>query len=623
MNTTSKSRHLVCIFGVFLFLLWSERKVLINSTGCGNRVLQIAFTGCMLVSITSVICYLLIDLKSENRRQYCKGYLFLFILQTIAFLPMYTQNFMYGDDLWGFKTEFDGQIDSGIFFSRPFVSFLRGPLLHDDYTHLDNFRVYNAIILCIFACIVFKFLVDFSGKYLSAFCFAAISASSVIAVDCIAYASIFPINASLLFSAISFVIYLKARRAERHKRIVYIIGAGIALFSAFNMYQLGTPIVFLMYVITDKFGERKKDITRFLQAMYYLLFYGVTAIVYLGFTKGIQILTGIAAGQSARSQFITDIAEIRQKLLWFIKEVCPQSIHKIVAIIFGNSLFKENNMFYVCNYKSEFLKYFFGIILICLLIISIISLIYRQHNISTAIIIFAAIPLSFWPFLILPESCYLTYYAICIILFLTWLIGNGVEYIFNLLSNRMGEKKEKIESILAFLFVSFMVLQSNNYAENTWVNYCRDSYELLANTISSEMQNSTEIETIQVRGNMGPYVGGRDYVIFCVEDILSELGYTPDKYNIRQLDSEYFLTLFNDGEIEHMKDVLGNGKLERLLGFYYHDEMYSRWLFNGKQVDMDELLFLQQCFIETGQIIVEDEHTISIDLTGFNYRNAF
>jgi hypothetical protein len=54
-----------------------------------------------------------------------------------------------------------------------------------------------------------------------------------------------------------------------------------------------------------------------------------------------------------------------------------------------------------------------------------------------------------------------------------------------------------------------------------------------------------------------------------------------------------------------------------------HDEMYSRWIFAGGELSEEDKDFLRENFIATGQIAQEDDHTIIIDLTGFNTRNSF
>lgn len=255
--------------------------------------------------------------------------------------------------------------------------------------------------------------------------------------------------------------------------------------------------------------------------------------------------------------------------------------------------------------------------IIDLCFVSIIGNAYKQKSIVTTIISLCAIPLSFYPFLILPESCFLTYYAICLIMLMEWYVLDGIDFVKEWLFKKQSRSK------VVYILVLAVVLQSSGYAQNVWINYNRDSYEYLANTISSKLSQSEEIDTIAVYGSLSPYVGGREYVIFAVENVLSELGYSSQDFIITQSDNEYYITIFNDGEVAGMETILGAEKLEKVFQYYIHDDLYSRWIYNGNATEDDELDFLQECFVDTGQIVLEGNNVISISMEGFNARNPF
>ena len=60
-------------------------------------------------------------------------------MEIIALLPFFTQKFMYGDDLWGFDNDFNGSIQAGLYFSRPFIGFLQGYVVNSDFLHIHDF----------------------------------------------------------------------------------------------------------------------------------------------------------------------------------------------------------------------------------------------------------------------------------------------------------------------------------------------------------------------------------------------------------------------------------------------------------------------------------------------------
>lgn len=616
------------VLSVLILLLWSERKILIVNTGIGNRIFELLYTLCMLVSLSAVLYYLFFenDSKSNNRIS-LKYYLLLLAVQTIAFLPLYTQNFMYGDDLWGFASNYEGQLDNGLYFSRPFIDFLLGVLPDTSFLSIRYFRLYNGFILFIFGCVLFKYLVSKGMKENASFCFASLAIAGCFAVDCIAYASIYPINISLLLSAVSCIYYLKAvETAESKQKCMLLLVSVACLFTAFCMYQLGTTIVFLLYIVSEKASTERKEWKRFSRAFVYLIFYGTITVLYLAASRILGYITGISAGQSARGVINLSADSILFKAKWFATDVIPQTLTRIVGTISGNIFYKENNMFYQCNYKLNWLGMIFNVCLLALIVLFIAVTAFRKKSGVYLLICLTAIPLSFWPFLVLPESVYLTYYAMGTILLFLWYIFGGITVLLQAVSDKLILLRGKTltPSILyttAILII--VILQSNYYAENAWVNYCRDSYEFLANTIAGNLNSSDEIDTISVQGQISPYVGGHDYVIFCVQNILTELGKEPGNFTILQSDNAFYINIFNDNEANKMKNILGTEQMDKLLQFYEHDNLYSRWCYRGNANDAESLVFLRDSFVKTGQMTLYGKNVLSISMDGFNMRNPF
>ena len=535
---------------------------------------------------------------------------------------------MYGDDFWAFAVDFNGELGQGLYFSRPFLDFVYGVVRDTSFLSIRYFRISNGIILYVFGCILFRYLVLRKVNSAIAFSFAVIAIAGCSAVDCIAYASIFPISWSLMLSAISFVIYLKARNARKFK-IILLIESGVCLFSAFCFYQVGTPVVFLMYIIAEKTKENNEErkSTTLLRAMSYLLYYGITVIAYLAITKVLQLMTGVVGGQQARSEIILSINQFIEKVNWFLKDVCPQSFTRLTGILFGNSLFIENNMFYHCTYLKNSLGIFFNSIFVILIAISIINTAWKQRNFWYVVISIMAVPLSFWPFLILPESAFITYYAMGIIYLFLWYVLDGIMVVMNAIKNRLREglgfKLSNVSGdVLTGILIMIVLLKSNAYAENAWVNYNRDAYEYLANNIVSELMDSkNDVDTIILKESIGPLLD--DYVVACIQDVLVEMGYNADDYQIINSADSYALSEFTDREAVKMKDVLGEKAADEVLAYYLHDNMYGRWLMaKGAQSD-SEKEFLRECFIKTGLMAEENERAISISLEGFNIRNQF
>ena len=381
-----------------------------------------------------------------------------------------------------------------------------------------------------------------------------------------------------------------------------------------------------MYIIAEKTKENNEERKRakLLRAMSYLLYYGITVIAYLAITKILQLMTGVVGGQQARSEIILSINQFIEKMNWFMEDVCPQSFTRLTGVLFGNSLFIENNMFYHCTYLNNGLGIFFNSIFVILMVISIINTAWKQRNFWYIVISIMAVPLSFWPFLILPESAFITYYALGIIYLFLWYVLDGIMVVVDTIENRLGGGKLSNISgdVLTGILIMIVLLKSNAYAENAWVNYNRDAYEYLANNIVSELMGSkNDVDTIIIKESIGPLLD--DYVIACIRDVLVEMGYNADDYQIINSADSYALSEFTDGEVVTMKNVIGEKVADEVLAYYIHDDMYGRWLMaKGAQSD-SEKEFLKECFIKTGLMAEENERAIFISLEGFNIRNKF
>lgn len=608
------------------FVIWTQRRCFSIKGGWGYFLLEALYTVCMTMVFAKTAQYLFDNDNGYFINKYQRYYLLLFVLQVVAFMPMFTQNFMYGDDLWGFATDYNGNLDTGLYFSRPFISFLMGILPKTTSLNIRYFRIINALFMYLFGCLFFRFIMDKTKSLKLAFLVSVGAIATCSAVDCIAYASVYPINISLMCSAISIILYFMAIENKGKKKTILLIESGICLFSAFCFYQIGTPIVFVFWVIYEKYSENKSEKSRLIRSMYYLGYYAVVAVSYLVVNSGLQTATGVANGQATRGQIIRTIAQIYEKIEWFFNTVCPQALGRVAESVCGNSLFIQNNLFYTNIFKNQLLG---NVILCCMLLVIIVSIIataYRKKSIVYILITMMAIPLSFYPFLILPESYFLTYYGMPIIILFLWYLMDGIKSFRCIMNTKLNTKlktRYNLENVLFGGIIIVTILQSNYYAETAWVNYCRDSYEYIANSISAGLTEKENIDTIIVRGTISPYVGGRDYVIFCVEDVLREFQLSPDKYNISQIDNGYYLLTFPDSEVKMMEDTLGEKIFDELLEFYLHDDLYNRWVICNVPQKQEQLNFLKDCFEKTGQLIFENESAISIDMMGFNNRNSF
>lgn len=608
MRETLKNKKFILVIVLFLSNIYFQKSIIVGYKGIGYYILDCLFSLCYIDSIYRIIEFLLF--KKDKKQDITNYYIILLVVTIIAQLPMMTQNFMYGDDLWGFQKAFVGNLNSGIALSRPLIGYVQQFVNNLSFDNLYSFRIINVFVIYLFSCIIFKFIYEQKKNKELALIIAVFMCASCSAIDCVAYASIFPLVYAILLSALATVLYV---RGISEKKYTFFAEAFVCLIGAFCFYQVGTAIFIILFSIFALQSENYKDEKKkCLITIGNYLFYALTTLTYLGFAKLVQHLTGVAQGQTARSEIISSFAQIRGKGAYFFETVIPQTCNRIIANFGGRNLFAENNLFYINTFTNK------NMVILQILVIAVVfgDIIYwsiKKKSIITFLNGVVLFPVSFWVFLVLPESPYLTYYAVCIIFYFTICVCDIISIIFM----RVKSNRE----IIVFAITILVAINANIYAETSWVNYNRDAYEYIANSITAEINNE-EKQSIVVYGSIGPYTGGHDYVIFLVQNVLTELGKNSEEYEIIQTDNEYYISIFNDNDAQIMKDIIGEQRFENLTQYYIHDDMYNRWLFGGWMPE-DAYDEIHKCFREAGLLLEDYDSSIIIDMKGFNVRNIF
>lgn len=378
------------------------------------------------------------------------------ILIIVANLPLITQGFLYGDDLFFFSWS---QLSYGIGARRPlfFIICDYGMLLN-----YDNFNLFRLLVLSffiLFATSFYLFLQDISSRIMS-FIITIVLTCSVVTVDIIGYATVFPVVLSLFLSLASFVVFEYAVKCGNslHK-ISFLVISFIILFSSFCFYQIATPIIFTFIAISIILRALSLKHT-----IYYLLLYGMASIVYLPLTKLIMRFYHIAFAQAARGEFINSIQEVGVKIVFFINEVFPQAILRVISVFTGNSIFVNDNLFFSNTLVSGINHYVMILLIVALSILGIIFFYKKNKSLIQLFVLLALIPMSYYPFLLLKENGLMAYYLVPIIYLLTIYFAFIIAVIIQNISISRETKQ-----ILTMMLLSLIIIQSNYYAGKVWV----------------------------------------------------------------------------------------------------------------------------------------------------------
>ena len=558
-----------------------------------------------------------------------RDYLRISLVCLIALMPLFLTGFYYGDSYW---SRYAGKtvaehINLTMAMKRPFVGIIAA--LFGDISVENSYimRICFAVALLFSALLLYQFVEQKLKSRTVAYLLSIFTCASVVAVECVAYLEIFPIILSLLFSIIAYLAWeefdRKIKKGLTRETIWNAVIFAVSILTAFYMYQIGTPIFFVLLVISVV-SEQQQDKDVLKKGIKATLSYGVVAIAYLLSTSWIQTVYHVANIQSERSNFIHSIPQAVEKITWFTGTVLPQSIHRIWASILPRSNFTANNLFYLIFYKSENLGIALVVIAAIVILVFLGSYLLRgqwQKTLGCVCGIF----LSFYPFLLLPESTVLTYYMLPLIILLEIFFILGLRELFHWAKRILNGRAKTIEStvkVCVTLSVTLLVLINSATYSNYWVMYCRDSYQYIKQYILSNRTDETK--RIHVYGTIAPQVGSGPYVLGAVSRIFEEIGEDPAQYSVTQSDTEYVISQLTQENVQLLGETLPESEYVRFMSYYIFSPFYDCYYVKTNSFTPEEQAFLHGCLAHSGLLPDEhDEATLIISMSGFNQTHPF
>jgi len=602
---------LTACFETCLLLLWPR-----------YWFIETLFSVCVGFSLACMLEYIFDD------KSLIQDYFGIVVVCVIALMPMFLTGFYYGDTYsHGVGWSAGASLSGAIAMRRPFVGITSA--LFGDYSTEESciVRIVIGGGLILSGLLLYKFVNEKFKSRTLAYILCIFLCASVVAVDCFAYLAVYPIVYSLLFSIIAYLAW--ERFADEIQNgfcagtILYGFIFASSLLTAFCFYQIGTPVFFVMLVISV-LSEQQSDKGVLKKGICATFSYGAVAVFYLLFTSGLQKLYHIGNIQGERSKFIHTMPQIVQKLKWFFHDVIPQSIHRIWATVLPGGTFTTKNLFYTISYRNRHLQILLIAATVFLMLFLLVGHL-RRRRWQKSVGCLCGVFLSFYPFLILPESTVLTYYMLPLIMLLEVFFVLGIWEIIRcakrLLEGRSSDSGRKAKQIVILILSVFVAVNSARYANN-WVSYCRDSFQYLKMSI---LPNKTdETRNIHVYGKISPYVGGNPYVIFSVQCVLKEINEDPAEYTITQADTPYAIDQLTQKNDRELKEVLSKQDYERFMGYYIYSEFYHCYYIATNWFTSEEQEFLKGCLERAGLTPSKDDKTtLIISMAGFNQTHPF
>lgn len=575
------------------------------------------------VMVGCSVCYLG-EYVSEDNTLF-RDYGMLALLCTMALFPFFLTGFAYGDSYVNLQA---GRTPSWVMYGaiamkRPFVGITSACSINTSVEGSYILRMCLSVGIVVCAILLYRFILEKMNSKPMALLLCIFLCASVITVDCVAYLAVYPIVFSLLFSAIAYLEWEafadKIGEGNRRQAILYGVAFAGSLFTAFCMYQIGTPMFFVLLIISV-LDERRQDQGVIKKGVSAVFSYGVIAALYLLCTSWLQKIFEIQNTQSERSAFIHTIPEVLAKTKWFFQAVIPQSIYRIWASVMPGGFFTTNNLFYTISFKSSNLRSALMACTIGFILFYFARLLFKKQW-QKVFGCLCGIPLSFYPFLLLPESTVLTYYMLPLIMLLEVFLFQGVRELLRCIHYVLGDKVQCRRKTMVLLVSALVAINGARYA-NGWVLYCRDSYQYMKQCILS---NETEdVHNIHVFGSISPYVGSGPYVVAAVERIIEETGGDLTQYTITQSDTSYSIAQLTSENAKALERALSNQDYQRVMGFYEYNKYYECYYLNTNYFLEEDKEFLTRCLTDAELIpSANDKTTLIISLTGFHRTHSF
>jgi len=316
----------------------------------------------------------------------------------------------------------------------------------------------------------------------------------------------------------------------------------------------------------------------------------------------------------SRAEHVNSLADVFEKIRWFISTIIPSVFDRIAASIFGSFEFVEKNYYYFITYSKPFIRSVTITISLSMIIVSFLLLYFRKRNIMEILLLVIFIPLSYFTYLILKENGYLTYYAIPLIsLIFFYILTLGLEvrfFISRVFTQRYDKKINQIGKYIMVIIIFVLLIQNNFYIRNGWIAANLEPYQFLKNSLKVKAASTNHIH---VYGVITPGQGNI-YSAFATNLALKELGYNPNDFIITVSDNDMVISIIQENDFKIMSNKISSEDVDYLLSTYIYDKVYSRFILNKSDISDIGLCKLRTILRKAELIPGNLEHVIMVDL---------
>lgn len=606
---------------LFLFIL-TVSLVFLQINFEGYHALQAYFLLVFPISVFGTVLIIKLYLKGitdfiKKEKHGWLVFLGILIAQFVAFLPMLTQPYLFMDELWMFQGEGKADILSFLPLGRPLAFFVDALYKDVFWTNSNLARLFSALIAMFFTSLLFFWIYKCSKNTSFAFLLTVFTCVTSSMMDLVSFLAGCPMLYGLLFSSVSLYSFQEATDAFHNNQkgisCFWIVISFFTLIFGFNCYAISTPIVFFLLGIYIFTNNSSKNMILHLTS-YAGVFIAAALIYYasiLFFSARYNIIGQIAVrgALTLSPRFILD------KLKWFTAVVLPQGVYRLFDAFSFGKITIRNNLFWETEIVNDMGSIFCALFFV--FVVSGFVLLWRKGQIKGFFIVLEIMfcIASFYPFLLLPESNYMSYYAypnfcMCCLFFVV--IANKCL----LHATQRVKSFFKIQKGLIIVFLLFISIEFNVYSNIAWVQYNTIPFTVAKTEILNQFSTLQNTRKIYVIGAAAP-VQLDSFSIQTIQQVLYDLGENANDYEItctlsdsysKGVAEDIFLNIYNCAT-EHEKTVLDD--------CYTADLYYGIYWANEEKITPEKAQILRSLFLRTG-ILPGEDSAVCVDLRAVN-----
>lgn len=618
-ETLYRNRQYICTVALYLLILLGSYRFLQNYEG--YRALKAYFLFVFPATILGTVLLVkawakpVKELFTKEKRS-CAVLLGILAVQVIVFLPMLVQPYLFMDELWCFQGQDKWNILQFLPLGRPLAFFLQALYNGICWTNSNYGRLISACAAILLVVLIFVWVYKCTKSLLFSSVLALLTGATSSMVDIVSFLAAFPMLWGLLFSSLSVFFFLEAVKAfpvKKSTACLWVAVSYCSLVLGFNCYAISTPIVFFLWGIYALKQQEWKDLITSLTIYAGVFLLG--AVTYLMSINFFCDRYDIVGQVTARGSLTHELVFYVEKLQWFVTEVLPQGIYRIYDALSFGTLTTRNNLFFATEVGSGMGWILCGAYYVFVLIGLFLLLWKRRDGALIFVLEILFTIASFFPFLILPESNYMSYYGfpcfcMCCLLLIAALCGY-----YRQISQKIN-LSVRFRRTAVVVLALLLALEYNTYSSTAWVQYNNIPFTVAKTEMLNQRDVLDRTRVIYVLGAAAP-VQLDSFSIHTIRQVLYDLGEDPDRYHITCTLNGSYSTGVLDNIFEDAYSKATQEERALLDRCYTRDLYYGIYWSNDELITAEDSQALKDFFTRTG-IIPSKEDAVWVDLRALN-----